>query len=124
MTATAERSDDGRELWMPTLAPGLARAAAAATLGIAEDRVTVHPMLVGGGFGVNLEHQVAEQAALLADRLKRPVQLVWSRIEDLRHARYRPAAAARMAGRLAANGALLGWVATIDQPAKTGREHV
>src|SRR3546814_9337201 len=76
VTATAERSDDGLELWMPTLAPGLARAAAAATLGIAEDRVTVHPMLVGGGFGVNLEHQVAEQAALLADRLKRPVQLV------------------------------------------------
>src|SRR3546814_7682474 len=71
MTATAERSDDGLELWMPTLAPGLARAAAAATLGIAEDRVTVNPMLVGGGFGVNLEHQVAEQAALLADRLKR-----------------------------------------------------
>src|SRR3546814_2368990 len=70
MTATAERSDDGLELWMPTLAPGLARAAAAATLGIAEDRVTVHPMLVGGGFGVNLEHQVAEQAALLADRLR------------------------------------------------------
>src|SRR3546814_20239846 len=40
MTATAERSDDGLELWMPTLAPGLARAAAAATLGIAEDGVT------------------------------------------------------------------------------------
>ncbi|RIA44590.1 isoquinoline 1-oxidoreductase beta subunit [Hephaestia caeni] len=117
MTATAERTDKGLELWLPTLAPGLARAAAAATLGIAEDRVTVHPMLVGGGFGANLEHQVAEQAALLADRLKRPVQLVWSRIEDLRHDRYRPAAAARMAGRLGANGGLLGWLAKIAAPA-------
>src|SRR3546814_17733048 len=44
MTATAERSDDGLALWMPTLAPGLARAAAAAPLGIAAARGTVPPL--------------------------------------------------------------------------------
>ncbi len=121
MTATAHLRDDRLELWLPTQAPGLARAAAAAVLGIGEDRVTVHPMLVGGGFGANLEHQAAEQAALLAQRLKRPVQLVWSRAEDLLHDRYRPAAAARMTGRLAPNGALIGWLAKIAAPA-TGRQ--
>ncbi|HVI98262.1 MAG TPA: molybdopterin cofactor-binding domain-containing protein [Sphingomonas sp.] len=121
MTATAHLTDKGLELWLPTQAPGLARAAAAATLGIAEDRVTVHPMLIGGGFGANLEHQATEQAALLAQRLKRPVQLVWSRAEDLLHDRYRPAAAARMTGRLAANGTVLGWLAKIAAP-RTGRE--
>lgn len=125
MTATAQFSDhNGRgrlELWMPTQAPGLARAAAAATLGIAEDEVVVHAMLAGGSFGANLEHLVAEQAALLARELKRPVQLVWSRSEDLLHDRFRPPAAARMTARLAANGQITGWLAKIAAPS-TGRD--
>lgn len=121
MTATAQFSGGRLEVWMPTQAPGLARAAAAATLGIAENDVVVHAMLAGGSFGANLEHLVAEQAALLARELKRPVQLVWSRSEDLLHDRYRPPAAARMTARLAANGQITGWLAKIAAPA-TGRE--
>ncbi|MGN6375343.1 MAG: molybdopterin cofactor-binding domain-containing protein [Sphingomonas sp.] len=121
MTATAHFRDGRLELWLPTQAPGLARAAAAATLGIGEDKVVVHPMLIGGGFGANLEHLVAEQAALLTQRLKRPVSLVWSRPEDLMHDRYRPAAAAKMAARLDGNGQIRGWLAKIAAP-RTGRE--
>jgi len=121
MTATA-RFDKGRlELWLPTQAPGLARTAAAAAIGISPDSVIVHPMLIGGSFGANLEHEVAEQAAVLAERLKRPVQLVWSRYEDLLHDRYRPPAAARMTARLGPNGTILGWLAKIAAP-NTGRE--
>lgn len=120
MTATA-RFDKGRlELWLATQAPGRARAAAAAAVGISEDSVIVYPMLIGGSFGANLEHQVAEQAAILAQRVKRPVQLVWSRYEDLLHDRYRPPAAARLTARLAPNGAIMGWLAKIAAPT-TGR---
>lgn len=121
MTATAQLDGGRLTLWMPTQAPGLARAAAAAAIGLAESDVLVHPMLVGGSFGANLEHLVAEQAAVLAAKLKRPVQLVWSRIEDLFHDRYRPPAAARMTARLGPNGSILGWLAKIAAPA-TGRE--
>ncbi len=97
-------------------ARGGARAA-----GIAEAQVVVHPMPVGGSFGAALEHDAAEQAAVLAVTLKRPVSLVWSRGEDLLHDRYRPAAAARMAARLAPNGQILAWRAQIAAPA-TGAE--
>jgi len=121
MTATAHLHGGRLELWLPTQAPGLARAAAAATIGLSEDAVTVHPMLVGGSFGANLEHLAAEQAALLTQQLKRPVQLVWSRAEDLLHDRYRPPAAARMSARLDANGQILGWQAKIAAP-RSGRE--
>lgn len=121
MTATAHFHDGRLELWLPTQAPALARTAAAATLGIGENKVLVHPMQIGGSFGANLEHLVAEQAALLSQRLKRPVQLVWSRSEDLLHDRYRAAAAAKMSARLDANGRLLGWQAKIAAP-RTGRE--
>ncbi|TPG40371.1 xanthine dehydrogenase family protein molybdopterin-binding subunit [Sphingomonas koreensis] len=121
MTATAHFHDGRLELWLPTQAPGLARAAAAATLGIGVDDVLVHPMLIGGSFGANLEHLVAEQAALLTQRLKRPVQLVWSRAEDLLHDRYRPAAAGKMAARLDANGRVLAMQTRIAAP-RTGHE--
>ena len=121
MTATAHFREGRLELWLPTQAPGLARAAAAATLGIAEDKVLVHPMLIGGGFGANLEHLVAEQAALLTQKLRRPVSLVWSRVEDLLHDRYRPPAVAKMAARLDANGQIVGWQVKIAAPC-TGHE--
>ncbi|MEN2786838.1 molybdopterin cofactor-binding domain-containing protein [Sphingomonas qilianensis] len=120
-TATAQYQDGRLELWLPTPAPGLTRAAAAATLGIAEEAVTIYPMLAGGSFGANLDHRVAEQAALIAREIKRPVQLVWSRSEDLLHDRYRPPAAARMTARLGANGQIQGWLAKIAAPT-TGRE--
>ncbi len=120
MTATA-RLDNGRlELWLPTQAPGLARSAAAAAIGIAESSVIIHPMLIGGSFGANLEHLVAEQAAVLAQRMKRPVQLVWSRYEDLLHDRYRPPARGQLSARLGPNGSIMGWLSKIAAPA-TGR---
>ncbi len=120
-SATAAFRDGRLELWLATQAPSLARAAAARAADVAESAVTVHPMLVGGSFGQALEHDVVEQAAVLAVKLKRPVSLVWSRGEASLHDRYRPAAAARMAARLAPNGAILGWSAKIAAPA-TGAE--
>ena len=121
MSATAHLEHGRLELWLPTQAPGLARSAAAAAIGLSEDAVLVHPMLVGGSVGANLETQCAAQAAVLAQVLKRPVQLVWSRAEDLLHDRYRPPAMARMAARLGVNGQILGWLAKIAAPA-TGVE--
>ncbi|MBB4152603.1 isoquinoline 1-oxidoreductase beta subunit [Sphingomonas jinjuensis] len=121
MSAVAAWRDDRLELWMPTQAPSLARAAAAAAAGVSEASVVIHPMLAGGSFGANLEALAAEQAAILALRLKRPVSLVWPRAEDLVHDRVRPPARARMAARLAGNGAILGWHARIAAPA-TGAE--
>lgn len=119
--ATAHWHDDRLEMWLPTDAPGLARAAAARAIGVDAALVTVHPMLVGGSFGEALEHDVAVQAATLAVALKRPVQVVRSRIEALRRDRVRPAAAARMTARLAPNGTIMGWLAKIAAPA-TGHE--
>jgi isoquinoline 1-oxidoreductase beta subunit len=121
MSAAARLQDGRLELWLPTQAPGLARAAAAAAIGLSESDVTIYPMLIGGSFGANLEHRAAEQAALLARELGRPVSLVWSRAEDIMHDRFRPPAMARMAARLGPNGQILGWLAKIAAPS-TGRE--
>ena len=120
-TATARWHEGRLELWLPTQAPVAARAAAAAAIGVPPGHVTVHPTLIGGSFGAALENDVAAQAAVLAVKLKRPVQLTWSRLEDLLHDRFRPAGVARMAARLGPSGGIAGWLTRIAAPA-TGRE--
>jgi isoquinoline 1-oxidoreductase beta subunit len=117
MAATARISGDRLEVWMPTQAAGIARAAAARAIGYAEDAVTIYPMLLGGSFGRKIETEAAEQAAILALRMKRPVQLMWSRGEDIARDRFRPPARARLAARMRRDGQLLGWRARIAAPA-------
>lgn len=121
MTATAAWREGRLTLWMPTDAPGLARAAAAAAIGASEGSVILHPMMGGGSFGARLESDVAAQAALIAYKLGKPVQLTWSRAEDMMRDRYRPAAAARMAARLGPDGRIQGLMTKIAAP-PLGRE--
>ncbi|MBS0480064.1 MAG: xanthine dehydrogenase family protein molybdopterin-binding subunit [Proteobacteria bacterium] len=119
--ATAAWTDGVVEVWAPTLAPGLARAAVAAATGVADSAVVIHPMPIGGGFGINLEHDAAVQAAVLARDLKRPIQVMWSRAEDIQQDRPRAPAIARMAGRVDSQGRITGLLTKIAAPA-TGRE--
>ncbi len=119
MTATASLDKGELQLWIGTQVPGLAAAAAARAIGIAPDAVAVHPMLVGGSFGRKFETEIAGQAAILAETLKRPVQLIWSRAEDMRQDRFRPAAAARMAARIVPGGRIDGWLAKYATPSPT-----
>lgn len=118
LTATARFADNRLEVWAPTQAAGLARAAAARAAGVAERQVIVYPMLaIGGGHGRKLEMDAIEQAAAMAVTLGRPVQLIWSRVQDIRHDRPRPPAAAILQARLAANGTIDAWRARIAAPA-------
>jgi isoquinoline 1-oxidoreductase beta subunit len=119
-SAVAAYRDGRLEIWCQTEAPVHARAMAARGAGVGEDAVVIHPMLIGGGFGARIDADVVEQAARLAVVLRRPVNLVWSRGEELARARHRPPAMARMAARLAPGGGISGWSAKIAAPS-TGR---
>lgn len=119
-SAAAHYRDGRLELWLPTQAPAAAQAAAADAAGLSADEVVLHPMLVGGQSGAALDSTAAGQAALLAVQLRRPVSLVWSRGEALRHQPPRPPVRARIAARLSGTGAVLDWRAAIAAPA-TGR---
>ena len=120
-SATAMLREGRLEVWAATQAPAVARAVAAAAAEMAEASVVVHPMPIGGSFGGALEHDAVAQAALLAVRLKRPVNVTWSRAETLRHDRCRPPVHARLSARLAAGGAILGWRTQLAVP-NTGHE--
>ncbi|WP_416464739.1 molybdopterin cofactor-binding domain-containing protein [Sphingomonas sp. VDB2] len=114
--ATARVTDDGAEIWMATQAPGLARAAIADALGLPERAVTLYPLHAGGSFGRRMDWDAGVQAALLARDMGRPVQLLWSRLEDVVQDRPSAPAHARMAAKLGRNGAIEGWLAKVAAP--------
>jgi isoquinoline 1-oxidoreductase beta subunit len=116
MCATARVGDDGVEVWMATQAPSLARAAIARALGVSAGTVTLYPLHAGGSFGRKMDFEAGVQAALIARDMGRPVQLLWSRLEDVVQDRPSAPAHARMAAKLGRNGAIEGWSAKVAAP--------
>lgn len=116
MCATARVSDDAVEVWMATQAPTLARAAIADALGVGQDIVTLYPLHAGGSFGRKMDFEAGIQAALIARDMGRPVQLLWSRLEDVVQDRPSAPAHARMAAKLGRGGAIEGWLAKVAAP--------
>jgi isoquinoline 1-oxidoreductase beta subunit len=112
LVATARLEGDRLEIWAPTQAPGLARAAAARATGMPEGRVTLYPTLAGGGYGRKLEAEAIAQAAVIAVKIERPVQLTWPRIQEIQRDTFRPPAAARMSAWIA-DGRIQAWQARI-----------
>jgi len=110
MNCTARLRDGSLEVWVGSQSPTLVRWAAADAAGVKSENVAVHTPYLGGGFGRRAEMDVVREAAALAARLPgTPVQLIWSREEDLQHDRYRPMALARLRCALAADGTIAAW---------------
>ncbi len=99
MTATARITQGQVELWGPTQSVTLVHRLVAAALAVGPDTIRVYPSLVGGGFGRMLEPDAFIEAALIARAVGKPVQLLWSRSDDLSAGSFRPAVHARLRGR-------------------------
>jgi isoquinoline 1-oxidoreductase beta subunit len=110
MNCTVQVNGDTATLWVSTQVPGLARKAAADVLGIDAEAVTVHVLMLGGGFGRRLEVDFIAQAAAIAKAVPgAPVQTMWSREQDMRHDIYRPACVSRFKAGFNDQGQLLAW---------------
>ena len=110
MNCTVRFDGDRATVWVSTQVPGLARKAAADALGLPTEAVTVHVLLLGGGFGRRLEVDFIAQAATIAKAVPgAPVQTLWSREQDMRHDIYRPACVSRFKAGFDAQGQLVAW---------------
>jgi isoquinoline 1-oxidoreductase beta subunit len=110
VNCTAHVRGDECEIWAPTQIPGAAADSVAAALKIPRERIRVHVTLIGGGFGRRLIQDYAVEAALLSRELEAPVQVLWSREDDIRHDFYRPAAYHVLQAGLDAQGNLTSWL--------------
>ena len=120
VNCTAQVADGQVTLWCPTQVPILARLQAARTARVWPSQVKLHMTALGGGFGRRLEVDMVDEAVAIAQRLPGvPVQLQWTREEDFRHDRYRPAAMASFRAALDATGRPQAWENRVAAPSVT-----
>jgi len=97
------------DLWGPTQHPIQALVLIQRILGLPDGAVHVHPTHEGGGFGRRLAVDYAVEAALVSRAAGVPVQVLWSREDDLRHDFYRTPSAHRLRAGLDAGGRVVAW---------------
>ena len=117
MNCTAYVRHDKCEIWAPTQAPEEAQKKAAKLLGISPENVVVRVMLIGGGFGRRLFTDYVQEAVEIAKSVNYPVQLMWTREDDMRYGHFNPASFNRYVAKLGPNKrpvALLHRCATSD----------
>src|SRR6185369_15756758 len=108
MNATVQISPTAAEVWIGTQVMTRVRDAVAKAAGLTPDKITVHQHLLGGGFGRRLDSDMAYDAARIARQFGGPVKTVWTREEDIRHDRFRPAYHTLLSARMD-NGRITGW---------------
>ena len=97
LNCTAHVTASGCEVWVGTQVQTGARAAAAKTLGIAPEKVTLNNFMLGGAFGRRLETDMVVKAVRIAREVGGPVKVIWTREDDIRQDIVRPIYHNRMA---------------------------
>jgi isoquinoline 1-oxidoreductase beta subunit len=90
MNCTADVRQDSCEVWAPTQTPAEAMDRARSITGLPNEAINVHVPLVGGGFGRRLQVDYVEQAVQISKAIGAPVQVVWTRADDIQHDYYHP----------------------------------
>jgi isoquinoline 1-oxidoreductase beta subunit len=116
MNCTAQVKGGTVELWAPTQAPAMALPALQKAMGFAPEQVTLHTTFLGGGFGRRAMPDFVVEAAQVAKAAGGPVQVTWTREDDMRHDFYRPPGRNQLAGALDAAGRLVAWHHLVRAP--------
>jgi isoquinoline 1-oxidoreductase beta subunit len=109
MNCVADVRSDRGEVWAPTQMPEYVRLIGQRITGLNPESITVHFTRMGGAFGRRFYADYAAEAVYLSRAVKKPVQVVWSREDDVRHGFYRPAGYHVLRGGIDRNGHLAAW---------------
>ena len=101
VNCTAHVTDTSAEIWGPVQAPDWNRGQLAGALKLPMEKVKVNMTFLGGGFGRKAFTDFPLEAALVSRAVKAPVQVVWTREDDLSVGPFRPGAMYRMRGAIA-----------------------
>lgn len=105
------KPDGALELWAPTQNPNAGQALVSGTCGIPKEKITMHIIRSGGGFGRRLSSDFIVEATAIAQRMKdkAPVKLTWTREDDLQHDHFRPGGFHFLRGGVDKAGKVVGW---------------
>jgi isoquinoline 1-oxidoreductase beta subunit len=114
--ATAHWHDGICEIWACTQTPQRTQQTVAEAFGLTTDQVIVHVTLLGGGFGRKSKPDFSVEAATLAKHMDKPVQVVWSREDDIHHDYFHSCSAQYFKGGLDDTGQVTAWLARAAAP--------
>ena len=109
MNCTVQMTEDGCDIWVGTQIPGMTQAAVMNLTGLKREQVRIHNHLLGGGFGRRLEYDGTVRAVQIAQQVRGPVQVIWTREEDIQHDLYRPYYYDRISAGLDPQAKPVGW---------------
>ena len=111
LNCLADARADSCDLYFGTQAQSLDRDAVADVLGLDPSKVQVHTAFLGGGFGRRAQRfsEVAVEAAQASRAVGKPVQVVWTREDDVQGLSYRPFVVSRVRAALDAYGNPVAW---------------
>ena len=110
MNATVLVKDGKAEIWVGHQSSSIAKEGVAKGSGIKMSNITVHSLYLGGGFGRRTEIDFPFNAAYVAKQLEgTPIQLVYTREQDMRYEMYRPYATCRFRAKLDKDGSIEAW---------------
>jgi isoquinoline 1-oxidoreductase len=121
-TALAEVKDGKAAVWASTQSPFGVKEEVARALGLPAADVHVKPVFVGGGFGGKSASRQAVEAARLAKRVGRPVQVAWTRGEEFFHDTFMPAAIVKVRSGVNGSGNITLWDYTVYFAGSDGAE--
>lgn len=98
MNSVASVTGHDCEIWSPCHAQGRLLKAAMAITGLDESAIRIHTTLIGGSFGRRLQVDYGIEAVLVSKAIGRPVQLLWSREDDMRFGCFRSPYVQKMTG--------------------------
>jgi isoquinoline 1-oxidoreductase beta subunit len=109
--ASVSPAGDAAEIWVGTQSQTNAQEATANVLGISRDKVKLHDLLLGGGFGRRgpRDMDFLIDAVLLAKEAGKPVKVMWTREDDVHNGRFKPLSAHRLKAGFDASGKLVAW---------------
>lgn len=104
VNCTASVTVDKCEIWGPIQGPDWIQDDLSQQLGIPKENVTVHMTFLGGGFGRKAFTDYPHEAALISKEIKAPVQVVWTREDDMTQGPFRPGMMYQCTAALGDNG--------------------
>ncbi len=90
LNCTAWVHDDKCEIWGPIQGPDWIQDDISARLGLKPENVTVNMTFLGGGFGRKAFTDYTHEAAVISKEIKAPVQVTWTREDDMTQGPFRP----------------------------------
>jgi isoquinoline 1-oxidoreductase beta subunit len=121
MNCTAVVTANGCEVWVPTQGQTGAQRTAARVAGLPLEAVKIHTTFLGGGFGRRGEQDFVAEAVEIAKRVGAPIQVAWTREDDMQHDLYRPATLNRFAAGFDKAGNIVAWRHAIAGPSIANR---